>query len=102
MLLPHEVRRFRACHLRGGVLNVVAYLLLLYSIAGARGALAQGLAEGAQIHIGVSLPLTGDLQEYGHAVAHGIELAREKFPQWVRLGSDIWRIILFCASSTQR
>lgn len=81
MLLPHEVRRFRACHLRGGVLNVVAYLLLLYSIAGARGVLAQGLAEGAQINIGVSLPLTGDLQEYGHAVAHGIELARDKFPE---------------------
>lgn len=34
-----------------------------------------------QIHIGVSLPLTGDVREYGLAVANGIEIAREKFPE---------------------
>lgn len=34
----------------------------------------------AQYRIGVSLPLTGDLAEYGSAVQNGISLARGKFP----------------------
>jgi ABC-type branched-subunit amino acid transport system substrate-binding protein len=33
------------------------------------------------IQIGVSLPLTGDLMEYGRSVMNGIELARSKFPE---------------------
>jgi ABC-type branched-subunit amino acid transport system substrate-binding protein len=39
--------------------------------------------------VGVSLPLTGDLAEYGAAVRNGIQLARSKFPnEFQRLSLD--------------
>ena len=43
----------------------------------------QLLAEDKPAHvfrIGVSLPLTGDLAEYGSAVRNGIQLAQSRFP----------------------
>ena len=46
-------------------------------------------ADQQRFKVGVSLPLTGDLAEYGVAVRNGIELAQSKFPnEFRRLSLD--------------
>ncbi len=73
-------REFSKCIRRCLAQFLFARVILCVALA-PESVLAQGSQNLGQIHIGISLPLTGDLKEYGHAVAHGIELARENFPE---------------------
>lgn len=55
------------------------FLLLITLVIVHHSSAEQRAINAATIHIGVALPLTGDLEQYGAAVRNGIEIAQKKY-----------------------